>query len=152
RSEWNGLATHERRVLQGIFKDGSPVVELSELTNKFYQEIPGIQQSLFDRLIQRGYYRSRPDSVRGGWMFAAVAPGFLVGGGVALLGSRWGLAPVAFILAGVLVGLIVGMFGFHMPARTVPGARALEKVLGFEEFLHRVESDRLERVVKTPEL
>ena len=39
-----------------------------------------------------------------------------------------------------------------MPARTVPGARALERVLGFEEFLRRVEGDRLERVVKTPEM
>ena len=39
-----------------------------------------------------------------------------------------------------------------MPARTVAGARALERVLGFEEFLRRVEGDRLERVVKTPEM
>jgi uncharacterized membrane protein YgcG len=39
-----------------------------------------------------------------------------------------------------------------MPARTVIGTRTLEKVLGFEEFLTRVESDRFQRVVKTPEL
>ena len=39
-----------------------------------------------------------------------------------------------------------------MPARTVEGARALERVLGFEEFLRRVEGERFERVVKTPEM
>ncbi len=39
-----------------------------------------------------------------------------------------------------------------MSARTITGARALEKVLGFEEFLGRVEKDQIERLEKTPEL
>jgi len=37
-----------------------------------------------------------------------------------------------------------------MPARTLEGTTAVEKVIGFEEFLSRVESDRFERMVKTP--
>jgi len=43
-------------------------------------------------------------------------------------------------------------FGIVMPARTVEGARAREKVLGFLEFLDRVEGDRLRDFVKTPEM
>jgi uncharacterized membrane protein len=43
-------------------------------------------------------------------------------------------------------------FGWVMPARTFRGARVLEGVLGFEEFLDRVEGERLARVVKTPEM
>ncbi len=39
-----------------------------------------------------------------------------------------------------------------MPARSVPGTRALEHVLGFEEFLSRVEKENYARVVKTPEM
>jgi uncharacterized membrane protein len=39
-----------------------------------------------------------------------------------------------------------------MPARTVKGARLAEQVKGFGEFLRRVEKDRFERVVKTPEM
>ena len=39
-----------------------------------------------------------------------------------------------------------------MPARTVSGVREYEKILGFQEFLSRVEGDRLERIVRTPEL
>src|SRR6185436_9413735 len=38
------------------------------------------------------------------------------------------------------------------PARTILGARTLEKVLGFSEFLERVEKERFERLVKTPEM
>jgi uncharacterized membrane protein len=39
-----------------------------------------------------------------------------------------------------------------MPARTQNGARALEGVLGFEDFLAHVESDRFNRMIKTPEM
>jgi len=49
----------------------------------------------------------------------------------------------------VTAGIVVG-FGWIMPARTVRGTRALEGVLGFEDFLTRVEGDRLRRMVKTP--
>ena len=35
---------------------------------------------------------------------------------------------------------------------TVTGARALEGVLGFEDFLAHVESDRFNRMIKTPEM
>ena len=52
----------------------------------------------------------------------------------------------------LLSGLIVVGFGRIMPARTLQGTRALEGVLGFEEFLTRVEVDRFDRVIKTPEL
>ena len=34
-----------------------------------------------------------------------------------------------------------------MPARTEAGTRALEQVLGFEEFLRRVEAEHLKRVI-----
>jgi uncharacterized membrane protein len=39
------------------------------------------------------------------------------------------------------------IFGAIMPARTVAGTRALEQVLGFEEFITRVEAEHLKRVI-----
>jgi uncharacterized membrane protein len=72
--------------------------------------------------------------------------------GLAALADHWGLAPLTFLLTGLLSGLIVAGFGRIMPARTQQGASALEGVLGFEEFLTRVEADRFDRVIKTPEL
>jgi uncharacterized membrane protein len=56
-----------------------------------------------------------------------------------------------FLGAG-LCALIVILFGRIMPARTVTGARTMEKVLGFEEFLRRVEGERFASIVKTPEM
>jgi uncharacterized membrane protein len=63
-----------------------------------------------------------------------------------------GMQPPAGIVAGILSGLIMLLFGWFMPSRTVRGTRELEKVLGFQEFLSRVEADRIERTVKTPEM
>jgi uncharacterized membrane protein len=147
------LESHESRVLEGIFDGGSQVVKLSDLDNEFYRHLPGIRTSILTRLVARGFYRSRPDTVKTYWLFGAI----LVGGAIFAIGSTIGAAwldmtPLPFAIAAVMSGLIVAAFGRIMPARTVEGARALERVLGFEEFLRRVEGDRLERLVKTPEM
>ncbi len=146
------LEDHETRVLSGIFEHGSPV-KLSDLDNEFYTHLPGIKDGIYDRLVGRGYYRARPDKVKGRWMIGAgVLTALIIGIGSAVGGAWFDMTPLPLVVAGILSGLIVASFGWYMPARTVEGARALERVLGFEEFLRRVEGDRFERVVKTPEM
>src|SRR5262249_52329188 len=125
---------------------------LSELQNHFYTHLPKIRDCIFDALVMDGYYLHRPDRVRSSWIVGGVAFGiFLVVAGENLTG-KMGIAPTAAAVAGVLSGLIICAFGWFMPARTVAGARAFEKVLGFEDFLSRVEGDRIQRIEKTPEL
>ncbi len=147
-----GLGAHEQRVLDGIFAGGKTEVELSDLENDFYRHLPGIRDDIFERLVGRGLYRSRPDQVRGRWLFGGLVLGMAIMAVGAVLGAKLSLTPVPFVVAALASGLIVMAFGRVMPARTAAGARALERVLGFEEFLARVEKDRLERVVKTPEM
>jgi hypothetical protein len=146
------LEPHERRVFNGIFEDGKAEVKLSDLENEFYRHLPGIKDSIVDRLIGRGFYRARPDSVKGHWF----AGGLMLGGIMIAIGTvfaaKLSMTPLPWVIAGLLCGAILVLFGRIMPARTVAGARALERVLGFEEFLGRVEGDRLERIVKTPEM
>jgi hypothetical protein len=145
------LAPHEERVLAGIFPGGVSEQKLSDLENEFYKELPGIRDGIFARLVERGLYRSRPDKVRNGWMVGAVLLGValvMLGGTVA---GKLNLTPVPFVIAGILSGLIVLGFGRIMPARTVAGARAQERVLGFEEFLRRVEEPTFARM-RTPEM
>lgn len=146
------LLAHERRVLDGIFRGGATRVPLTDLRNEFYREIPGIRSALMERLVERKYYPSRPDSVRARWMAGAVATGIAVVVLGVVVAPRQGLTPVPFVAGGALSALIVAVFGYLMPARTVSGARARERVLGFREFLERVDGERLRRVTKTPEL
>ncbi len=150
------LKPHERAVLDGIFSGRGDAVELSDLKNEFYQELPGIRDRIFGALVGRGYYARRPDQVRTTyWVLAAIVgvAAFLAGalaanGGVDILGAP----PITIVVAGALSAAVVFVFGWVMPARTAAGAQALEGVLGFEEFLARVESDRIARVEKTPEM
>jgi uncharacterized protein (TIGR04222 family) len=146
------LAPHEEQVLRGIFAGGKTEVRLSQLENEFYKVLPAVKQYIFKRLIDRGLYRSRPDQVKSRWRIGAVVVGALIITMGATLGARFQLTPVPFVLAGLVAGLIVFLFSRYMPARTTAGARTLERLLGFEEFLSRVEKENYERVVKTPEM
>jgi uncharacterized membrane protein YgcG len=152
RSEWNALKAHERDMLGALFEGSADSVDLSDLKNKFYTHLPGLRNSLYGMLISSGCYTGRPDRVRMLYIVLGVVLGGLlaaVGGGAM---AAYGMQPLAGVIAGVLSGLIIVGFGFFMPSRTVRGTRELEKVLGFQEFLARVESDRFERMVKTPEM
>ncbi len=169
-NEWQELKPHERTLLSSLFYSADsaamkmaskigpesqkvlPRVELSELENTFYRKLPGIREAIFTQLMQRGYYDRRPDAVKKGYLIAAaVLAGVSIWGGGAVAAAL-GQSPLTFIVAGLLSAGIVAIFGWQMPARTLRGAQALEGVLGFEEFLSRVESDRFERMVKTPKM
>lgn len=152
--DWDGLKRHERSLLSALFGGGSPGdrVLMSDLKNEFYKHLPGIRSGIFDELISLGYYRSRPDRVLGAWIAAAVVVGGVVGFAGMAMASRLGMAPLTVVLAAALTGLVIFAFGIFMPARTVAGARALEQVLGLEEFLSRVETDRFRRMITGPEM
>ena len=141
------VAPHERRLLDGIFSGRGPTVALSELEDEFYSKLPGIRAAIFDRLLERGLYHARPDHVRQRWHVGGLGLGLAVAVGGSMIADRLLLTPVPFVVAGVLVAVILVGFGFVMPARSVAGARMLEAVLGFEEFLRRVEREQYRRVI-----
>jgi len=153
QQDWAGLPKHERLLLEALYKDqDGDEVSLSSLENRFYRSLPGIRDAIFDSLQGRAYYGQRPDRVKQNYYLAGGLLALGLTFGLAAVADSWGLAPPAFFTAGLLSGAIVAGFGRIMPARTLKGTRALEGVLGFEEFLTRVEADRFERVVKTPDL
>lgn len=152
-AEWATARPHELEMLNALFESGGrDTVKLSELQNHFYVHLPRIRDCIFDALVTDGYYLHRPDTVRASYIVGGVVVGIVL----AVLGAMWannhGVAPLSAIAAGIASAIIICAFGWFMPARTETGARALEKVLGFEDFLGRVEGDRIDRIVKTPEL
>ncbi|MGH9804017.1 MAG: DUF2207 domain-containing protein [Candidatus Acidiferrales bacterium] len=150
-TEWGGLKTHERELLRCVFR-GKSQVELSDLENDFYRDLPGIRDRIFDQLLGRKYYLRRPDRVRNLYLVIAIVVGIVSVWGGGFVAAILGQQPLPFIVGGVFSAGIIFVFAWFMPARTLQGARTLEKVLGFEEFLARVESDRFSRMVKTPEM
>jgi uncharacterized membrane protein len=154
RGEWSKLKPHEQTLLEGLFTAGTvgESVSMSSLENHFYTNLPTIKSNIFSSLVADGYYTTRPDSVRSAYIGAGVIVGFLIVFGGVKIASSQGTAPLAFIIAGILTGAIVCAIGWFMPAHTEQGTRALEDVLGFEDFLVHVESDRFNRMIKTPEM
>ncbi|MFL5385991.1 MAG: DUF2207 domain-containing protein [Longimicrobiaceae bacterium] len=133
---------------------GQPSVRLSSLKNQFYRSLTGIRTAIFERLVERGYYLKRPDSVKGAWMALGIVLAILSGIAGGMLGDAgvsW-LDPMALIAGGIAAGVIVAVFGALMAARTEKGARAREAALGFREFLDKVESDRYRRMITSPEM
>ena len=150
RGEWAALKAHERDLLTAMFSSSLTTVTLSDLKNKFYKNLPGLRDELYRRLVSDGFYTGRPDHVRVLYIVAGVIVGAVIGFASSAILIYFGMQPVAGIVAGILAGLTICLFGWFMPSRTTRGTRELEKVLGFREFLSRVESDRLDRLVKTP--
>jgi len=143
------LRPHESAVLTGLFQNGSRV-ELSELRGKFYTRIPAVRESLFERLVAAGYFAASPAAVRQQW----TGFGFLAGiltllAGVAWAGARGGIWPHSAVVPAVAAAATLGLFAAFapaMPRRTKSGVRMRSWALGFEEFVERVEKDRLERL------
>jgi uncharacterized membrane protein YgcG len=154
RVDWASLKGHEQQLLEGIFPSGNAgdVTALADLHNRFYTNIPIIRNSIFGSLVGKNYYYRRPDSVRANYMGLGIVSAIILAGGGVWLSKHFGMAPLPFIVAGILTGAVVCGFGWFMSARTETGARALEGVLGFEDFLNHVEADRFNRMIKTPEM
>ena len=147
------LAAHERVVFDGIFARHGDHVRLDELKDEFYQQLTPIRDAIFTQLTGSGFYQRRPDKVKQIWMGCGVGFALLLGIGGTFVAASFLLTPVSFIIAAVISGIILLIFAQIMPARTDSGTRALEHVLGFEEFLRRVETENLKRVIlDRPEL
>lgn len=105
--EWTELKPHEQIIMNGIFSNGTvTVVALSDLKNRFYTYLDGIKSSLFDQLMKRGYYASRPDRVRYIYVAIGIAAAVASLYGAAFLQEHYGLA------------LQTGLAGVCCPARS----------------------------------
>jgi len=150
--EWTELREHERNTMEGLFEGGRESVELSELENEFYEHLSDIRDDIFAELMDRKLYRRRPDQVRSKYLVIAMAVATII----LAAGLEWGgllsASPMAVTVAAFGTGLVFVGFGWHMPARTRAGADMYAQVLGFEEFLERVEEDRFRRMITGPEM
>jgi len=149
----DGLTPHERVVFDGIFGLHGDQVQLDELKDEFYKQLSPIRDAIFTQLTGSGFYQRRPDKVKQVWIGCGIGAAVLIGVGGSFVAAAFLLTPVSFIIAAVVSGIILLIFAQIMPARTDAGSRTLEQVLGFEEFLRRVESHNLKRVILNhPEL
>ena len=147
RPEWQGLAAHEEEVLKNIFPEvTSEETTLSSLKNRFYIALPSIREEIMGALKAKDLYSTDPESAKGLALVGVlvIAMPFLW---LQLTGHlRLGNSPTVLIGGIALTALIVFLFGRHLAAKTVRGARTRVECLGFKEFMTRVDGDRIKRM------
>ena len=134
-----GLVAYEKTLLTSLFVEGSETT-LSELKYSFSTRLKLVQSQMYDDMVARGWYRSRPDRTRATWLgvgfMALLAAGAL---SLALIAfTRWALIGVPLVLA----ALALMALSINMPARTGKGTAMYRRVLGFREMFVAGEGDR----------
>ena len=146
RAAWQELQPHERALLSKIFGASGDQVALSDLKNSFYTVLPMLKQDVFANLKQRGLYSVDPDSAHS---YTALALAVIAI--VTFLAAKFG--GLDLFSSGVMTAICIGLtvviaflFGRIMTAKSAAGAQAWVQIKGFEDFMSRVEGDRLRRM------
>lgn len=145
RDQWSTLASHEVVMLDNIFGGGDDI-QLSSLKNQFYTAVPKIRDYVMSALKSKGMYLLDPDSANG-YSFVAIIVILLPFGLIQFSGRKDMFASVPLLVGSLLLSAIVWyLFARVMSARTVLGGKTRVAVLGFQEFMNRVDADRLKRM------
>jgi uncharacterized membrane protein len=142
----SSLEAHERVMLNHLFPSGSTEIRMSELRNRFYVAIPTIKEDIVAELKSKGMYSVDPESAHA-YVIVGVILTALPFVAAQLLG--WGniLDSVALlVLSAFLALIIVFLFARIMTAKSIKGVRTKIEILGLQEFITRVDADRLKRM------
>ena len=137
----DGLLQYEKRLLDALFESSSGgEVKLTDLKDTFAARLRRVQDALYDDVVARKWFRTRPDHVRLRW---AVIGGVVAaaGAGLVYLAARYttaGLVPVPLVMG----GLLLAAGSRWMPRRTARGTAVLRRVAGFRRFIEDSEKER----------
>jgi hypothetical protein len=130
------LLEYERIVLDGLFSGGSPRT-LSDLKNKFYKDLYKAKSALYADGVERRWFPSNPNVVRGVTVALGMLTMFAGGALVFVLASTFGMGLVGLpiILGGVLLTMMSGI----MPRRSALGREMMRRSLGFARYMKTAE-------------
>jgi uncharacterized membrane protein YgcG len=142
------LAPHESVMLDNVFA-GDSETRLSSLKNRFYMAVPIIRQDIMAALKRKGIYLLDPESANAysiAAVFAILIPFAIV------QYMQWAnfLTSIPLLILCLLISAVIWwLFARVMTAKTVKGGRIRVAVLGFQEFMNRVDADRLKTMPST---
>jgi len=144
--QWGDLTPFERVMMENLFSGGSAETHIAELRNRFYVAIQPIKSYVMSSLKDKGMYTLDPESAHGFWILGAVitaAPFVVAGYFFHVDFTQSGLWMFGAIL---LAAVIIFLFSRLMSAKSLKGVRTRVEILGFQEFMNRVDADRLKRM------
>ncbi len=148
------LRPYESTVIDGLFGESNPVL-LSDLKNHFAPALATAKREMYAEVVQRGWFRASPVRQRGAWQALGA---LLVGGGamsIPTLGAlmrgvdrtaKLGLPVSSGVILGIgmiVAGVVVGILGARMAAKTAEGSAVLAQSLGFRQYLTTAEAGQI---------
>jgi hypothetical protein len=131
------LATFERAIVHSLF-GVEQAVTMSAVAQPFRERLPALYRSLYEEMVERGWFRHSPHSTRREWLLLG---GAVAAAGVVLL--AW-LEIEDFGTGLLLSGAIFLAFSPIMPVVTRRGAHARDQLLGVREYVRRAERAEVE--------
>ncbi|HYO47303.1 MAG TPA: DUF2207 domain-containing protein [Gemmatimonadota bacterium] len=131
------LVTFERAIVHSLF-GAERAVTMSAIAMPFREQLPGLYRSLYDEMVERGWFRQSPQATRREWV--------ILGGVLAAIGGvmvAW-LGIVDLGIALLLSGAIFLAFSPAMPVVTRRGAWVRDELLGLREYVRRAEREEVE--------
>jgi hypothetical protein len=149
KEEWSGLARHEATMLFHTFYGGH-WTQLSSLKLRFPSIVPYFQDDVLSQLRAKGYYTNLPYSP---WILCQIGLALLAG--LLVAAQATGAAslfdvPGAALASVATSAIIIFVLGGKLSNKTRKGQLMWAEVRGFQEFLDRVDADRMQRL--TPDL
>lgn len=123
RDGGDALAAYERTLLDAVAPVQGDPVRVSNLAGSVHTVIGQVQSELYDEVVARGWFATRPDAARRRW----ARIGWVALGGAVVVTlllaafTRFGLTGIALIALALGVLLVAQ----EMPARTPAGSRVL---------------------------
>lgn len=134
------LLPYEQDLYAGLFQSGTEVL-LSGLKTHFASRLQAVQDKLYVDVTAAGWFRGRPDKVRGRYAGAGV---LLAAAGGWLTWTlahhvHWPVVGVAITVLGLALWRLAG----RMPARTARGSAVLAQAKGFRQYIRTAEGEQL---------
>ena len=146
RNAWTDLNDYERAMLEKIYAGGGTVTRLSDLRNHFYTVLPLIKAEILTGLKAKGMYTVDPDSASQYMVLGALAVAIPYIAAQVLGVANFTDSVGPLVVCGIIAFLIIILFGRQLTATSLKGARTRVQILGFQEFMNRVDADRLKRM------
>ncbi len=134
-----GLSSEALVVFNGLFRNRDSVTDEDlKKDSEMITAFTAISSVVGAKAVAEGYFRANPVTVRVFYIGAAV---LTLLAGIMLAAS---LESVLMFVAFVITAILVGVFGYFMPAKTKKGALVKEHILGLKGYLQIAEKNRLD--------
>lgn len=110
----NELTKFQQKVYAAIFKKDTSEATMKSLQTTFFNDVKKGKDLLYEKIVSDGYFEKNPEKERQKYILFAI---------------------ISFAFANVFLGIVLLIFSYLMPKRTIKGAEKKEEALALKGFL-----------------